>query len=260
MKKLLIPLFLLLLVNAGWNIYLYSTPDKQTVFNYLFNVSYSLIFMYGAFVAFTAFKQYSFATPIGKSLLFYAISLSAYALGLIVWAYYNVIIKVEVPYPGLPDLFFVLFQPFSAISFYYLVKSYGGKFTNPRLIELGILSLVLFFILYSFLKISSLGSDLPLMARILNISYPLLDAFLAALAIIGLRTEKGALHPNLLTFVFAALAMVFADTAFAYRSAAEIYWNGDFADTGFMISATLFTYGLINLAGRLKNERTTQSL
>ncbi len=255
MKKIYGPFVFLVLLTLFWNVFLYFNTDNQTIYNYLFNVIYSLLFLYGAGVAFIASRNYSFSTPIGKSLVFYTISLLAYALGLFVWAYYNIILRVEVPYPGAPDIFFVLFQPFAALSFFYLVKSYGSKFTPPRVIEFVVLSSVLFFILYSFLKTSSLGADLPIMARVLNITYPLLDAILASLAIIGLRTEKGALHPNLLIFVFASLAMVFADTTFSYRSSAGIYWNGDIADTGFAISATLFTWGLMNLSSRLKNER-----
>lgn len=255
MKKLILPLILLFLITLIWNFFLYINPDKTTLFNYLFNVMYSFLFIYGAVLAFFTFQKYSFSSDIGKSLLFYTISLLSYALGLFVWSFYNVILQVEVPYPGLPDLFFILFQPFSAISFIYLVRSFGGKFTLPRLIELVILSSVLFFILYSFLSTTSLGGDIPVMARVLNVTYPFFDAFLASLAIIGLRTEKGALHPNLLTFIFAALAMVFADTTFSYRSSAGLYWNGDIADTGFAISATLFSFGIINLATRLKSER-----
>ncbi len=255
MRKNYIPFILLVLVNVVWNVFLYLNPDKQTVYNYLFNIAYSSIFIYGASVAFHTLKNYSLSTPIGKSLLFYTISLSLYTLGMFAWTYYNLILKVEVPYPGIPDLFFVLFQPFSLLSFYFLVKSYGSTFTLPRLLELGVLSLVLFFILYSFLKTTSLGEELSFLTRILNITYPLFDALLAGLAIIGLRTEKGALHPNLLVFVFAALAMVFADTAFSNRSATGTYWNGGISDTAYAISATLFTFGLINLAARLKNER-----
>ncbi len=241
MKKIIIPFILLVLLNTIWDVFLYINPDKQTIFNYLFNVGYALVFLFGSAVAFVNLKN----TFLGKSFFFYALSLLTYTLGLFVWAYYNVILKTPVPYPGISDIFFLFFSPFSAFGFFFLVRSFGSTFTIPRRLELILLFGVIFAILYSFLAPSSFGQDLPFLAKALNIIYPMQDAFLTSLVIIGLRTEKGELHPSLLIFAFAALAMAVADTAFSYRTATNLYWNGDFADSAYLIAATLFSFGLM---------------
>jgi hypothetical protein len=263
MKKIIISLSLLILFNTFWNTFLYIDPDKQTSFNYLFNVGYALIFLFGSIFAFMHLKKHPLSSFLGKSFFFYALSLLSYALGLFVWAYYNLIVKTEIPYPGISDLFFLFFSPFSALGFFFLVRSFGSNFTIPRLFELILLFTVIFAILYSFLAPSTLGLGLPLLAKVLNIIYPMQDAFLTSLVIIGLRTEKGVLHPSLLIFAFAALAMAVADTAFSYRTAIDIYWNGDFADTGYLIAASLFSIGLIITAqndGKHLESSTTASI
>lgn len=248
MRQFYIPFAALVLVNVVWNIFLCINPDRQTPYNYLFNVTYGLMFLLGVIIALVGSKKFSSVTNLRKSLIFYALSLSMYVAGLFIWAFYNLVIKTSIPYPSISDIFFVLFQPFSAIAFVFLIKSFNGKFTLSRLIELVILFVAFFGILYSFLLKGSLSEGLPFLTNALNVFYPAFDAFLVSLAITGIRTEGGNLHPNILIFAFAAIIMAFADTIFAYRTTQEIYWNGDIADTLFFVAASLFTIGIISIS------------
>ncbi|KKQ98299.1 MAG: Diguanylate cyclase (GGDEF) domain-containing protein [Candidatus Woesebacteria bacterium GW2011_GWB1_39_12] len=240
-------LIVIVLINVIWNILLFLNPDKQTPFNYLFNVSYGIIYLFGAAAALWGMKKNKFSSWLGKSLVFYATALTSYTLALFIWALYNLVLNVEVPYPSIADILWLLFVPMSSLGFVFLIFSLGGKFTFRLVVELVVLSGIMFAILYSFLNQESGLESLPTLERILDITYPLLDSFLVALAITGIRTTKGSLHPNLLLFVFASLFMVIADTAFSYRSLQDTYWNGDVVDTLYLIAGGLFATAIISV-------------
>lgn len=228
-----------------FNVFLYLNPNKETLFNYAFNVLYAFIYLLGAVVAYSGVKKYGLKSLLGKSLIFYAIGLSSYTAGQLIWAYYNLVLKIATPYPGLPDVFFILFSLFVAIGFIYLVRSIGGKITARLIFEFIILFIVLFSILISFLGTYISFDILSDPTNILNLAYPALDSFLVALAVTGVRTVMGTAYPYLLIFAFAPLLQAISDTVFSSRLAYGIYWNGDVSDTLFTVSGVLFTLGII---------------
>lgn len=226
-------LICLIVFNIVWNIFLNVNPDKATLWNYLFNFTYALIFIFGAGVAYK------------KSLYILGTGVLSYALGLCIWTFYNVFLKTPVPYPGLSDVAFLCFTPLTGLGFILLLRRLGFHFSASIIIQSIILCGVLFYIIYSFLNKSSLGDEVPFLHRVLNISYPFSDAVLIAIAIGALKTEKGLLNPHILLFVFAFLTFAAADTIFSFRVTNEIYWNGDVADTLYLIAASLFAWAII---------------
>jgi len=236
---------LLILIFDG---VLFFTPDKTGDINFVFNLAYSLIFILGSVIAITKLKKYPQDTNMKSSLVFYALGLIFYALGLFVWTYYNLVLRSPIPYPSLADVAFLLYYPGVILGTFFLVNSFGGKFTPKLIVEGSLTFLVFFAILYFFLNQTSMNSGVSFGANFLNILYPLFDAFLTALAITILRTEKGiADHPNILYFVFSFIILAVADTVFSYRSANNLYWNGDISDLLFAVSGFLTAWGVLSL-------------
>ena len=235
MKKINIIIVALVFLNLIFNTFLLLNSNKETTLNYLFNASYGLIFFTGGIIGLT------------KKLYFLGSALIFYALGLFAWTYYNLILGIPAPYPGLPDLFFLFFQPLLILGYISLIKSYNGKFGLKTSIEVILIFVVFFVILASFLDFSVGILKLPTTELILGIAYPFFDSLLVALAIAGIRTEGGSVHPNLLIFAFAAFFMASADTVFAYRIAQDSYWNGGISDSLFLIAGTLFSAGIISI-------------
>ena len=242
MKKFYITLAALIAAAAVWNIFLYLNPDKGTPLNYLFNAFYALIFLFGAVVASRGHKKY---------LLFYSLALTSYSIGLFVWTFYNLVLKVEIPYPGTPDIFFVLFQLLLVIGFILMVNDFGGRFKLRSIIEFLLVFGIIFGLLYSFLNLGRQDESLSILAKGLNFYYPMFDSILVALAVAGIRTEMGSLHPILLVFAFASLTMAAADTSFTYLASAGSYWNGDIADSLYAASGSLFAIGITYIVSSL---------
>jgi hypothetical protein len=231
-----------------FDILLFKNPDKVTNLNYLFNVAYALIFLFGASAAFLKSKKFPQAPNMGRSMAFFSLGMLFFALGLLVWTYYNLVLKISVPYPSFADPFFLIYYPSAILGIYFLIKSFGGKLTGRLIVE-GVLTFLVFFgILYFFLIQTSLGPDVTFWAKFLNIAYPLSDSFLIAFAITVLRTERGvSSHPNILYFVFGFLILAAADTAFSYQSANNLYWNGNISDFLFAVSGFLTSWGILSI-------------
>ncbi len=242
-----ITLILLAFVIGIYEFFLFQIPDKQTTFNYLFNVAYALIFLFGGYIALARAKIFGLAPNLQRSMWFFAIGMLMFASGLLVWTYYNLILKVPVPYPSIADVLFLLYYPNVILGGYFMMLSFGNEITKKLSFE-GLIVFVLFFaILYAFLNQTSLGETLPFWERFLNLAYPFADSLLIASAITLLRTEKGvSSHPNILYFVFAFLILAAADTMFSYRSSNDLYWNGDIADFLFALSGFLSGLGFLS--------------
>lgn len=236
---------------------LFMHPDKTTSANFAFNLAYSLIYFLGAIVAFSRVHKFPSSGNTGKSMIYYGIGMVMYGAGLIVWTYYNLVAKIDIPYPSLADVFFLLFYPGVILGTYYLLKSLGGKITLKLFVEGFIILIVFFITLYLFLNQTSLGPGVTGWAKILNILYPFADAFITALAITALRTDIGiSEHPYILYFVFAFIVAASADTIFSFRSAIGVYWNGDISDLLFAISGFLISWGILSIKNLTLTDHT----
>ncbi len=245
MRTLLIVISFLVLV---FDAFLFASPDKATIFNYLFNLAYAVIFLLGMYIAFVRSNRFVDTPNLHKSMRFFGAGLFFFATGLIIWTFYNLVLKVEIPYPSLSDIAFLLYYPGAILGIYFLIKSFGGEITKNMAVE-GILIFFTFFaLIYIFLNQTSLGPDVAFWARFLNVLYPLADSLLISFAITILRTERGiAGQPYILYFVFGFLILAIADTIFSYRSAMGVYWNGDISDLLFAASGFLTSLGLLSL-------------
>lgn len=252
---------ILLVVIAGVTLifdgFLFRNPDKTTLFNYLFNLVYAVIFILGMHIAFLRADKFIDRPNLQKSMRFFGGALFFFGAGLITWTFYNLILKVSIPYPSLADVSFLFYYPAAIAGIYFLIKSFGGEITKKLIIEGLLIFLIFFGSIYLFLNQSSLGSDVPFWARFFNVVYPMADSLLVAFAITILRTEKGiSTHPNILYFVFGFLILAAADTIFSYRSSMGTYWNGDISDTLFALSGFLTAWGLLSIPNISLNDHT----
>ncbi|HKB88021.1 MAG TPA: hypothetical protein VKC53_00020 [Patescibacteria group bacterium] len=255
MKIILLTISVLVLLFDG---FLYTNPDKITTLNYLFNLAYGIIFFLGMYAAFIRSKRFTDKPNLQKSMVFFGLGMFFYGLGLVIWTYYNLVLKIEIPYPSFADIAFLIYYPGVFAGIYFLIKSFGGVLTKKLVIEGSLIFLVFFMIIYFFLNQTSLGPDVSLGARYLNIGYTFFDSILIAMSITILRTEIGiSSHPNILYFVFGFIILAVADTIFSYRSAVGSYWNGDMSDFLFAVSGFLTSWGILTIPNVSLNDHST---
>src|SRR3989344_3343806 len=96
----------LYLVTLVWWVYLQMGYLTNSLQAYLFDWFYGLIGFSGAIYGiYVSFKKWGgWNSIIGRGLILLPLGLLGQWFGLQVWTYYNVIAKVETPYPSLADL------------------------------------------------------------------------------------------------------------------------------------------------------------
>ena len=125
--------------------FLYIGPDKVTTLNYIFNLAYSVIFFLGMYAGFLRSRNFVDKPNLQKSMIFFGIGMFFYGVGLVIWTFYNLILKVEIPYPSYADISFLLYYPGVFVGIYFLIKSLGEQINRKLLME-GVLIFLVFFI------------------------------------------------------------------------------------------------------------------
>ncbi len=174
------------------------------------------------------------------------------------WTYYNIFSNAEVPYPSLADVFFIFFIPLTALALVKFLKVYQILVTRRVVIESFVVFLLAVTGIFLFQGLGGFSGELGALEQAFNLLYPLTDAVLITAAVIVFRSSGGALHKNLILLVGGYLAGALADLTFSYRSAHELYWNGDIADVLFMVSGFFMALAALHLAREFGELRGNQ--
>lgn len=250
MKKIF---FFLLIFNLGFSFWLYTLPVHDTLFNYLYNMTFGINFLIASIVSFNMARKCATHRMIHLTLSFASLS---YFIAQTMWFLYNYFLSSDIPYPGYPDIFFIGFYIFAILGGILIMRqSLDIKFSIGKLIEISLITLVLFIIINSFILSSNAQQEsLPLLTQVFNYLYPVLDALLVALSLTGIRSRLGSLQPIILYFLIGFITLTFADTLFSYFTSIDGYWNGNFIDAIFAISSFFLAMGIISLPKLLHPE------
>jgi hypothetical protein len=247
-------IFFLLLVNLIWSATLYLEPTHTILFNYLYNVSYGVSFLIAGIVSLSFAKQFSQNKKIYTQVFFATI---LFFTAQLIWFFYNTILHSEVPYPGIPDLLWVLFYLLNLGIAKELFNSLKIQFNSAKIFEILAIFFTIFIISHSFVTINDDIVNLSLTIKILNIAYPLFDSLLVAIFLSSIRSSEGRFKPALLFFTSAFFIFTMGDSLFTYQTALHTYWNGNFVDALFAISGYLYAMGAISLPQILSKDNTS---
>lgn len=151
----------------------------------------------------------------------------------VIWAYYEVVVGIETPFPSLADAFWLAgYIPF----FYFLVgilKHFLGMSKSmlfPLLAMSSIGFVLLGNILFSLYQSADLTSQEGIISYVIGSAYPVADMFLivpAAAAFLQLRTGKLTFTPWAF-IVIATILFIIGDIGFAYSTSipemADMVW------------------------------------
>lgn len=229
-----------------WSITLTMLGWRETPINYYYNLAVSLLYFWGAYVAFGSIFRIPIKSAIGRMLLFTGIALTLNGLANVVWAYYNLVLKVSVPYPSLADLFFLPYYPAIATAFIFLLIMVKPAMTKQRIAEV-----VGFFIMSFTLIYLLIRPEIPVqrmtVTNILDITYPLGDVIMLTLALLGFRLAGEKIRSILLLFIGSMMIDVGADILFSYTTKSGYYFNGSFIDLLYVFSAWLLLCGTLSI-------------
>lgn len=241
------PIIVVLIITVVWNAALYLLPEKDTIWNYLFNICYATLFLYGFFIGIYSTRVLGIKNSLGKALLFLGLGTGAYALATYIWVYYNIVLHVEVPFPSVADVFFLLLAPFMAIGCWNLLVILRSQVGKRYIFESVGIFIAACVIIFGFVYKLEIARNLPVLTNLVNIFYPVGDVVLISLAFIIWRAGGGKIHRGIVILVVGLLLQTIADSLFTYQTSTETYWNGGTADAAWALAGFVFSLAMINL-------------
>jgi len=169
----------------------------------------------------------------------------AWACGESAWTYYDLVAGVTVPFPSLADVGFLAAVPLTVAG---LLDFSGGIYrSSHHLLRVAVGMLAgeaIFFGGLAAIGVAVLHESADtILTPVVGMAYPFSDLAAAAMVIVafrrGTRTDRHSLG-----FVLAGiLAFTFADSSFAYFTAARSYGIGNGLDTGWVAGYLLIALG-----------------
>lgn len=248
---------LLFLALTTWWIVLQVVKPSSDFPNLVFGASYGSMALFGGIYGVATAKKWGFLkSAFGRAVLFLGIGLLMAEFGQLVFSYYNIISKVEIPYPSIADIGFFGNMLFYVIGGLFLTKVLGVGLTIRKapikLIVSVVLPLALLAASYMMFLKGYDGSESTILQRILDFGYPLGDAIYVSIALVSLlsvgRMLGGLMRGPLLAILVAFIVQYSADFNFLYQNQHGTWVNGGYGDLLYMIAYTTMTASLIYLS------------
>jgi hypothetical protein len=233
------------------------TGFKHTqTYGYIFNFAYSLIPLFAGVYGFKISKRWGmFKSSLGKAIINLSISLFFWALGELIWAYYNFFLNSNVPYPSWADVAYVLTYPFLAAGLIYLGQAMYMKLGLRKLrgklfviiLPIAVVASSWYF-LVDIARGGSITSGGGILTVFFDVAYPTGDALILAIAFLIFGFSFFSLGGRYKWPIFFTLAGVLleyiADFVFSYTTTINSYYNGNWGDLIYLISLVVISLGV----------------
>lgn len=236
-----------------WWVKMFVSGVLETQENYLYGFLYAFIALIGGVNGLLISKKWGgLKSYVGRGLIFFSLGLLGEWFGQTVWTYYNVVEKIQVPYPSIADIGYFSIIPFYAFGMLSFAKAAGAKFSlrtiKGKIVVVVIPAFMVFISYFLFLKNLPLDFVSPL-RTFLDFGYPLGEAITisVALATYGLSRDilGGKMKDRILFLIFALIAQYITDYTFLYQAGAGTYYNAGTVDLMYVTSFTIMSIGLI---------------
>ena len=179
-----------------------------------------------------------------------ALGMFGWTGGMIFWNYYLFFMQVEIPYPSLGDLFYIMIWPFWTYAMISLFRVTGAKYglrkLSGKILALTISAAVVtvsYFLLFIVARQGELGLGGGTLSNLLAFLYPLGDvAILLTSALIYSLSFKflGGVYKKAILILLVGFTLNYiGDIIFVFTATNETYFNGNIAD--FLYVIMLFT-------------------
>ena len=264
MQKLFFAYFALITIYWVW---LQTTNYRETNYNYFYSFAFSLMPLIGGVVGLVGIRVWGrFRSALGQAVGFFSIGLFSWALGSMIWAYYNFVLHEPAPYPSVADIFYVAALPLWVLGAYNLSKASGARFgwRKPLMKFFAVLIPVAavaasYYLLVSVARDGTLLTDTSALTKtILDISYPLGDVLIltGSLLIFGLsfRLLGGYYRNSMFIWLGGIVVMYFADFIFSYTTTTGSFYVGNWGDLIFATAMFLMTFGVLGFVEKPRVE------
>jgi len=148
-------------------------------------------------------------------------------LGELGWAVYTFLLNVEIPYPSIADVFWLVgYVPF-LIALYYYAKTFESVLPKRPLHTVWVITVVLSVTVTVLLMFPIMGAEEDTLTLVISLAYPFLDLALFLTALLSLIIFRaGTLGKSWSLMNAGLMANVGGDILFSYATAQGIYYDG----------------------------------
>lgn len=203
--------------------------------------------------------------PVRRQWLAIGLGMLSFAVGDAIWTYMEVIQGIEPPYPGLPDLFYLLEYPLVAFGLMSAGLAYRGLISlkKPAIISVVFVAVLGVALWFGLLAPHIVFTDIPVGEKVLSALYPLADLVLYLgpalfVALVVRSLGGGRLAWPWWAVVVGVTLLAFADTGYSLLSATDAYASGNAVDYGWSAGHLMIAVGaslLYDLAHPLARAR-----
>jgi hypothetical protein len=237
----------------------------DTNLNYIFGFFLAFVPLSGFFAGLFVSKQWGYwSSKVGRSILLIALGLFFWSLGTFIFAYYNLIGHVEVPYPSTADFAYVSLYLFYILGALNLMRATGAsaslKSWRGKLVIITI-PLLVFVTTYNWMMGGAFDLSEGLSwVFLMDIFYPLGDVLMLSLIIsimfLSAKYLGGVYRLSIYLLFSGFVAEFIADFGFTVTTYNETFYVASWVDLVFLVSTTLVSLALITFSPeRLKLRR-----
>ncbi|HYB75633.1 MAG TPA: hypothetical protein VEC08_01610 [Nitrososphaerales archaeon] len=188
-------------------------------------------------------RRYGFRWRLNFEVVWFmlTIGMGLWAIAEGTWSYYYFVLKVDVPFPSVADIFYMGgYVPIIAALLGYLDTFHEGL--TRRRLGIAVLAIGLAAVLvFVFVLPIELAESASLWQFLVDMLYPVLDLTLVSLAILALAIFVGGrLARWWMLFGAAAALYVIGDEFFLFQIARGTYYNGSYDDLIFLLGYLTF--------------------
>lgn len=262
-SKILTLFYILLLL---WWVFIFTRGISETTENYLYSFAYGFIpLIWGMLGLKNSFLWGGFRSLMGKTLIFFSLGLIVWSIGNMIWGYYNLVLKIPVPYPSIADFVFIFSFPLWAIGIFFLSKVTGAAFSLQKLkgriflfsipVVAIIMSYYLLFVVARGGIIDTQGGSLKLF---LDVAFPVWDVIILTLALLvfGLSFNYlgGRFRWPIILLLLGFGMNYITDFSFSYTTTLGTFFVGSWVDLLFATSMFLIALGVTLLTPEVIKE------
>ncbi len=251
---------ILFLLMFGWWVILLATGHNDSDIGRLWGAAYGLIALLAGLYGLYAARAWGlFRSHIGKAIIFLSIGLLLQEFGQLVFSFYNVVQKVEVPYPSIADIGFFGAIPAYILGALSLMKGLGVLSIvkkNYFKMVLGLTSVIIVLVLsYIFFLKGYDASQKDLLTIFLDLGYPIGQACYVSLAfitVLSLGRMLGGIMKWPIFVLLSAFALQYvADFNFLYQASKGTWTVSGYGDLLYLLAYFVMGTSLIYLSRSL---------
>ena len=221
--------------TALWFAFWLATPLPDVWRTAGIDIAWSVVAVLGGAAAFLAAGRPE-QRHTRSSMMFLGAGAVAWGIGQAIWTWYE-LVEGEVPYPSLADVGFVaalILLALGVVAWPRAKRTWQSGVIADGLLMVG----AVFLASYVFVLEPIIGNGIDGPADLLLVAYPLADALLLGVILVGVSLHTFSEPGRLIVLALGLLALVAADTLFAV--AGESYWTGLAAwDAGWTVAFAL---------------------